>query len=671
MAIGWLTSLTAIGRNGDESDEMKTDGIIQRQFGDEPPLLADGRKPPDRREISLRWLTGTFMTAITSSLLMGVALFGALEGREQLAIPAEAMASTDFDGRTSGKDTVKRGSRLVQSIVSAKVTDREIMEVSTIVRDGDHDVVRKKPFAHVRMLLAAAKKPQTSYPEFDPLKIFATGEQVALSTVRTGQIYGADIDSEISLRTVDYPLEAPGLPYAAEMTLDEAEQTVRTNGSVLTDGTVQLASLNYVDPRRFGSNPFDIDFSASLTARVITENVSIASMEPDFIHQTTEFIDDIIPVRKAAAIGDVLTGAGYDKKVFANAQNMLASLTRITDVADQSVVRIGAVQNGPSIEIVRLSVYEGSSHVATVARNDSGIYVIGNEPPETPAIETAFEKTPTVLPAGRMPPTIYDGIYRAGIDYGMPMDMIGRVVNMLASNVDFKAKLHPSDTIEAFFSVADATGRTTSDSELLYLDAKFGTNEIRLYRYQHADDGSVDYYDYEGRSAKLFLLRNPVPNGRFNNGFGMRRHPILKYRRMHTGVDWSAPRGTPIIAAGNGKVIKAGWDSGGYGKQTLIQHANGYVSSYNHQSKIAEGVVAGARVRQGQVIGYVGSTGLSTGPHLHYELSVNGRKVDPMRVRLPDGKVLKDAQLADFKRERDRINALLDIKPDQVDVASR
>jgi len=650
---------------------MKAEGFLQRQFGDEPPLLADGRKPPDRREISLRWLSGTFMTAITSSLLMGVALFGALEGREQLALPAEAMASTDFGNREGNRDTVERGSRLIQSVVSAKVTDREIMEVSTIVRDGDRDVVRKQPFAHVRMLLAAAKKPQTSYPDFDPLKIFAADNQEAASTVRTGLIYGADIDSEISLRTVDFPLEAPGRRYAAVMTLDEAEQTVRTNGSVLTDGTVQLASLNYVDPRRFGSNPFDIDFSASLTARVIVENVSIASIEPDFINQTQEFIDDVIPVRKASKVHDVLSAAGYEEPVFAKARDSLSGLLRIKEVPDQSVVRIGVVQSGPSIDIVRLSIYEDGKHVATVARNDAGFYVAGKEPPQTPAIETAFEKTPVVLPAGRTPPTIYDGIYRAGIDYGMPIEMIGRVIHMLASNVDFKAKLHPSDTLEAFFSVVDETGKTTADSELLYLDAKFGSNEIRLYRYQHPDDGSIDYYDPEGRSTKLFLLRNPVPNGKFRSSFGMRRHPILKYRRMHSGVDWSAPRGTPIIASGNGKVIKAGWDSGGYGKQTLIQHANGYVSSYNHQSKIANGVVPGARVRQGQVIGYVGSTGLSTGPHLHYELIVNGRKVDPMRVRLPDGKILKDKPLADFKRERDRINALLGIKPNETDIASR
>ena len=127
---------------------------------------------------------------------------------------------------------------------------------------------------------------------------------------------------------------------------------------------------------------------------------------------------------------------------------------------------------------------------------------------------------------------------------------------------------------------------------------------------------------------------------------------------MHTGVDWAAPIGTPIIAAGNGVVEKAGW-AGGYGKQIIIRHANGYETSYNHQSAFAKGIEPGVRVRQGQVIGYLGQTGLSTGPHLHYELIVNGTKVDPMRVRLPVGKVLKGDDLVAFKRERERIDDLL------------
>jgi murein DD-endopeptidase MepM/ murein hydrolase activator NlpD len=149
----------------------------------------------------------------------------------------------------------------------------------------------------------------------------------------------------------------------------------------------------------------------------------------------------------------------------------------------------------------------------------------------------------------------------------------------------------------------------------------------------------------------------------FGSPFGGRRHPILGYVRMHTGVVWRAPRGSPILAAGNGVVEKAGW-ANGYGNQTIIRHANGYQTSYNHQNAIASGITPGTRVRQGQLIGYVGSTGLSTGPHLHYEVIVNGAKVDPMRIRMPQSQSLNGKQLEVFMRERNRIDQLLDGKGD-------
>ncbi|RUW59781.1 M23 family metallopeptidase, partial [Mesorhizobium sp. M2A.F.Ca.ET.067.02.1.1] len=217
--------------------------------------------------------------------------------------------------------------------------------------------------------------------------------------------------------------------------------------------------------------------------------------------------------------------------------------------------------------------------------------------------------------------------------------------------------LSPADRLEVLFSQPDGDDQTSDNSELLYVSATFGGQTRNFYRFQ-MQDGSTDYFDENGSSAKQFLLRNPLPNGRFTSGFGARRHPILGYVRMHTGTDWAAPIGSPIIAAGNGVVEKAGW-AGGYGKQIIIRHANGYETSYNHQSAFAKGIEPGLHVRQGQVIGYLGQTGLSTGPHLHYELIVNGTKVDSMRVRLPVGKVLKGDDLVAFKKERERIDDLL------------
>ena len=376
-------------------------------------------------------------------------------------------------------------------------------------------------------------------------------------------------------------------------------------------------------------------------------------------------------MRKAAPLSDILDDAGYAAEQYDTALRSLAGQIKIEKIPAQAVIRVGVEQTGESARIIRMSVYQNSSHMITVALSDHNGFVVGNEPPPTPAVRSAFDETATPVATARDLPNIYDGIYRSALLYGMSADMVGQIIRMLASNVDFQSQLRPTDTLEAFFSVADDSGTATEESELLFVNAKFGGNTIRLYRFQHPEDNSIDYYDEEGRSARQFLLRNPVPNGKFRSGFGMRRHPILKYSRMHTGVDWSAPRGTPIIASGNGIVEKAGWDSGGYGRQTIIRHANGYKSSYSHQNSIAKGVSSGARVRQGQVIGTVGSTGLSTGPHLHYELIVNGNKVDPMRIRLPDGKSLEGEAYAMFARERDRINALLDIEMANKELASR
>ena len=146
------------------------------------------------------------------------------------------------------------------------------------------------------------------------------------------------------------------------------------------------------------------------------------------------------------------------------------------------------------------------------------------------------------------------------------------------------------------------------------------------------------------------------------SGFGARNHPILGYTKMHTGVDWAAPMGTPIFASGTGTVEKAGWE-GGYGKYIRIKHNNGYETAYGHMTAFARGMQPGTRVRQGQVIGFVGSTGLSTGAHVHYEILVNGRFVDPMRIKLPRGRALESGVLANFDRERERIDSIMAQRP--------
>lgn len=631
-----------------------TDQTID-DLGNEPPLIADGRSgPPDRREVSARWLSGTFLTGVTSSVLMGVALFAALDGREQLATPPEiaelAILPKGEDGGANAKTA-----RLVPARQIARAKDRRRMEVSMASREGDRDVVRTVPFVQIKMALAAGHKTTRSYPAFDPLEVFAEDGAAQTAAAPASQVYGVKVESEMSLKTIDFPIDTAAFDEKSDLSADEVEEVVRTTGAILTDGDVQVAALHYVDPERFGNSFATQALAGSYGVRIVPENVSVAPRE-ETDETALAYAEEIIPFTADREITDAFADSGYTGSDAESMAEAIAKMLNAAALKAGTVLRVGLEVRGDAAQIVRTSVYNRTEHLLTIALNDRRQYVTTNEPEPNPELLTAFDDSPPVVARGNLP-TAYDGIYQAAYSYGMSKDMTKRLIKLLASDVDFQSRLHTSDRLEVLFSEPDSENQASDDSQLLYVSATFGGTTRNFYRFQ-MQDGTFDYFDGEGRSAKQFLLRNPLPNGKFRSGFGGRRHPILGYTRMHTGVDWSAPSGTPIIAAGNGVVEKAGWTAG-YGKQTIIRHANGYKTSYNHQSGFAKGVAANARVRQGQVIGYVGSTGLSTGAHLHYELIVNGTKVDPMRVRLPVGRTLSGDELTAFKQEKERIDDLL------------
>ncbi|MDX8440184.1 M23 family metallopeptidase [Mesorhizobium australafricanum] len=629
------------------------------ELGNEPPLIADGRSgPPDRREVSARWLSGTFLTGVTSSVLMGVALFAALDGRQQLATPPEiaeliGLASGGDDSGEQAKTT-----RLVAPRQIARAKDRRRMEVSMVTKVGDRDVIHTMPFVQIKMALAAGHTTNRPYPPFDPLQVFGDDSddnpQPATATAVAGQIYGAKVDSEMSLKTVDFPVETASFDEKSDLSADEVEKVVRNAGNGLSDGAVQVAALHYVDPQRFG-DAFAESMAGSYDVKITQENVSVAprATQDD---QAPAFAEEIIPFTDDTNIAEAYADSGYTGADATGMAEAISKLLNAPALKAGTVLRVGLEVRGDIAKVVRTSVYDKTTHIVTIALDDHGQYVPAQEPEPNPELLTAFDDSQPVVVRGNLP-NVYDGIYRTAYSYGMSKAMTQKLIKLLASDVDFQSRLSPADRLEVLFSQPDNDDQTSDNSDLLYVSATFGGQTRNFYRFQ-MQDGSVDYFDENGSSAKQFLLRNPLPNGRFTSGFGARRHPILGYVRMHTGTDWAAPIGTPIIAAGNGVVEKAGW-SGGYGKQIIIRHANGYETSYNHQSAFAKGIEPGVHVRQGQVIGYLGQTGLSTGPHLHYELIVNGTKVDSMRVRLPVGKVLKGDDLVAFKRERERIDDLL------------
>ncbi|AID32630.1 M23 family metallopeptidase [Mesorhizobium loti] len=636
-----------------------TEDVIA-ELGNEPPLIADGRSgPPDRREVSARWLSGTFLTGVTSSVLMGVALFAALDGRQQLATPPEI---AELIGLSSNGDSgeVAKTTRLVAPRQIAKAKDRRRMEVSMVTKVGDRDVIHTMPFVQIKMALAAGHTTSRPYPPFDPMQVFGDDgddapAQPAAASAASGQIYGAKVESEMSLKTVDFPIETAAFDEKSDLSADEVEKVVREAGTDLSDGAVQVASLHYVDPQRFGE-AFAESMAGSYDVKIVPENVSV-SPRAATDDQAPAFAEEIIPFTKDTDLTEAFADSGYTGDDATGMAEAIAKLLNAPTLKAGTVLRVGLEVHGDAAKVVRTSVYDRTTHIVTIALDDRGQYVPAQEPDPNPELLTAFDDSSAPVVVRGNLPTVYDGIYRTAYSYGMSKKMTQRLIKLLASGVDFQSRLNPSDRLEVLFSQPDGDDQTSDDSELLYVSATFGGTTRNFYRFQ-MQDGSSDYFDEDGSSAQQFLLRNPLPNGRFTSGFGARKHPILGYVRMHTGTDWAAPIGSPIIAAGNGVVEKAGW-AGGYGKQIILRHANGYETSYNHQSAFAKGIAPGVRVRQGQVIGYLGQTGLSTGPHLHYELIVNGTKVDSMRVRLPVGKVLKGDDLVAFKRERERIDDLL------------
>ncbi len=254
---------------------------------------------------------------------------------------------------------------------------------------------------------------------------------------------------------------------------------------------------------------------------------------------------------------------------------------------------------------------------------------------------------------------LYQSLYETALRNNVPNSVIEDLVRIYSYDVDFERKVQPGDSFDVLYS-DDETGE--AHNEVRYAALTVGGETKKYYRFQTPDDGVYDYYDEDGVSAKKFLVRKPVPVGIVTSPFGWRTHPLLHISEMHTGVDWGAPFGTPIFAAGNGEIEEIGL-KGGYGKYVRIRHANGYETAYGHMTAFARGLQVGSHVRQGQIIGFVGSSGLSTGSHVHFEIIVNGRFVDPMRIKLPRGRVLDGDTLATFEKDRTQLDAVLSHAP--------
>jgi murein DD-endopeptidase MepM/ murein hydrolase activator NlpD len=295
--------------------------------------------------------------------------------------------------------------------------------------------------------------------------------------------------------------------------------------------------------------------------------------------------------------------------------------------------------------------------VSVRAANDASLLITRGPDDSWSALPLYAKLTPGHM---RIEAEIETSIYSSALRLGAEDQQVVDFASAFAYDIDFQREIHPGDRFEILFETFyDERGNPVRNGEVLYAALDGRALQRGFYRFTPSDDGVADYFDQNGESATKFLMKTPINGARISSNFGNRKHPISGYTRLHKGTDFAAPTGTPIYAAGNGMVERAS-RNGGYGNYIRIKHTRGYETAYAHLSKYAKGIRAGKKVKQGEVIGYVGSTGASTGPHLHYEVYVNGKPVNVMSLNLPNGRKLEEtpAMLEAFKAHKAGIDAL-------------
>ena len=250
---------------------------------------------------------------------------------------------------------------------------------------------------------------------------------------------------------------------------------------------------------------------------------------------------------------------------------------------------------------------------------------------------------------------IKDNLYNSSINSELPKEIFSALIKILGFSIDFQRELRKGDIFETLYSqnIDLLTNEIIESNPIHYISAKLKNNHLKFYRFK-TKDGKSNFYDQDGKSSKKTLMKTPLNGAKLSSGFGNRKHPILGFTKMHKGVDFAAPTGTPIFAAGDGIIEYSGW-KGTYGKYIRIKHNGTFKTAYAHLSKIYK--KKGTRIKQGDVIGTLGSTGRSTGPHLHYEILISGRQVNPLRIKLPSGKHIPRDELEKFNKKQKLINS--------------
>jgi murein DD-endopeptidase MepM/ murein hydrolase activator NlpD len=645
---------------------------IPADLGLEPPLSAEGAAAPvlQRGRINYRWLVGIVLTGLTGAGLMLLSVAGAL-GPLRSAVTEPQIAKSARDDRIGTGGAViaaRRGDKLVRRV--NLVAARQDYKAPIQVKAGDAMVTRHASFTRLASPLALETLGFADVvPAFNVARLVSLASEDRAALEAEGSV---PVDTEVGVAIRDIGT-AGALPHSgivlkdadaltqvfdflSERRRDQAPDAAQTRlarvmRAPTTDGSNLLSFSNGV------GDPF-----SKLVVRMVPENVSHFARQ-DLVLTPLPIEERLVLSRNEAATRQTLRAVGLDQRQIGDVVGALtrASGSAVLDGNGVLKLTLQPPEPGSRKELMRAELFVDEQLVASAGRRDDGTFwpvefrELARKPQEPSASEDDDEEAESN--SSRL--TIYASIHETARRHEIPPAVIEDAIRTVFFDVDLQRRVQPGDQIEML--VANGEGENARP-ELQLVSLTTGSVKRRYFRFKLPEEDVVDFFDDQGRSVKQFLLRKPIDGGELRSTFGMRRHPILRYYRLHSGVDWAGPVGMPIRAAGNGTVRLAEWDSG-YGRRVEIEHNHGYVTSYNHMSAFAPGIKPGARVRQGQIIGRLGSSGLSTGPHLHYEVMINERFVDPLAIKLPKGRELAGRQLAGFKRERDQMEAVLKAAP--------
>ncbi len=604
----------------------------------------------------IKWLVSTVLAAGVGAIAIGLVAYSTIDGDDRRGLLAmiEEAGSNVFEPPVALPTatvplTFGKSDRL-EATASGLVTKHVVREeVRQLV--GDREAISFRPYARVIASLATAPPENAdAIPPFNPLTLYANDRPLGAGERRGGPEAGQPVKAEV--------VELPGgvMPEEDGQELSEADVALilRTE-SKADEGKEEEEVASLAAP------PVE-----ATAAGLTTDTLNVASLQKnEFERDDAGKLDGQEVAVEQVKAGDTLNSILGEHGVAAWQARAIADAAKAvlkTDILiPGQMIRLTLVPSPTEqgqMEASSATLFsEGQGHLVTVIRNEAGDYAASSK-----AVAGRTLTVPKPLNQ-QQKATLYQSFYSTAISQGLSEEMIVGLLRTYAYDTDFKRRVGPGDSFEVFFDlVPSSKSPEGKPGEILFSSLTVGGETRRFYRYRTAD-GVTDFFDAEGSNAKKFLTRKPVRgDARFTSGFGMRLHPLLKQRRMHTGVDWSAPIGTAILAAGSGTIEEVG-RKGGNGNFIRIRHANGYQTTYSHLSRFAPGLAPGLKVAQGQTIGHVGSTGLSSGPHLHFEVLINNSYVDPMTIHVPRERQLKTRELAEFQKERQRIDELMDLAP--------